>query len=134
MTKSWMKVALIATAVVVGVLATPAIGQDRYPNKPIRLVVPFPAGGSTDIIGRLVAQKLSERLGQQVVVDNRGGAGGTIGTDNAAKSRRRTATRCCSARRARLPSRRPRTRSCRTTRCGTSCRCRWWRSRRTCWS
>ncbi len=86
MTKSWRKAAMIATAVAVGVLATPAIGQDRYPNKPIRLVVPFPAGGSTDIIGRLVAQKLSERLGQQVIVDNRGGAGGTIGTDNAAKS------------------------------------------------
>jgi tripartite-type tricarboxylate transporter receptor subunit TctC len=85
-TKSWRKAAMIATAVAVGVLATPAIGQDRYPNKPIRLVVPFPAGGSTDIIGRLVAQKLSDRLGQQVVVDNRGGAGGTIGTDNAAKS------------------------------------------------
>jgi tripartite-type tricarboxylate transporter receptor subunit TctC len=50
------------------------------------MVVPFPAGGSTDIVGRVVAQKLAERLGQQVVVDNRGGAGGTIGTDAAAKS------------------------------------------------
>jgi tripartite-type tricarboxylate transporter receptor subunit TctC len=57
-----------------------------YPNKPIRLIVAFPPGGSTDIIGRLVGQKLSERLGQQVIVDNRGGAGGTIGTDIAAKA------------------------------------------------
>ena len=86
MTKSWMKAGLIASAVFAGTLAMQANSQDRYPSKPIRLVVPFPAGGSTDIIGRLVAQKLSERLGQQVVVDNRGGAGGTIGTDNAAKS------------------------------------------------
>lgn len=60
--------------------------QAAYPNKPIRLIVPFPAGGSTDIVGRVVAQKLSERLGQQVIVDNRGGAGGTIGTDVAAKA------------------------------------------------
>ena len=62
------------------------LAQADYPNKPIRLIVPFPAGGSTDIVGRIVAQKLSERLGQQVVVDNRGGAGGTIGTDAAAKA------------------------------------------------
>ncbi len=86
MKRSWIKAALFATAAAAGMLSTPAIAQDRYPAKPIRLVVPFPAGGSTDIIGRLVAQKLSERLGQPVVVDNRGGAGGTIGTDNAAKS------------------------------------------------
>ena len=63
-----------------------AMAQADYPNKPIRLIVPFPAGGSTDIVGRVVAQKLSERLGQSVVVDNRGGAGGTIGTDMAAKA------------------------------------------------
>lgn len=57
-----------------------------YPIKPVRMVVPFPAGGATDIVGRIVAQKLSEALGQQVIVDNRGGAGGTIGSDMVAKS------------------------------------------------
>ena len=60
--------------------------QMDFPARPMRLIVPFPAGGSTDIVGRVVAQKLSERLGQQVVVDNRGGAGGTIGADIAARA------------------------------------------------
>src|SRR5688572_129394 len=64
----------------------PACAQSAYPNKPIRLIVAFPPGGSTDIIGRLVGQQLSQRLGQQVIIDNRGGAGGTIGTEIAAKS------------------------------------------------
>jgi len=69
-------------------LAAPAaaLAQGVYPTKPIRLIVAFPPGGSTDIVARLVGQKLSERIGQQVVVDNRGGAGGTIGTDLAAKA------------------------------------------------
>ena len=66
--------------------AVPAAEQVGYPTKPIRLIVAFPPGGSTDIIGRLVGQKLSERLGQQVIIDNRGGAGGTIGTEIAARS------------------------------------------------
>jgi tripartite-type tricarboxylate transporter receptor subunit TctC len=57
-----------------------------YPTKPVRMIVPFPAGGATDIVGRLIAQKLAEGWGQQVIVDNRGGAGGTIGSDVAAKS------------------------------------------------
>ena len=57
-----------------------------YPVKPVRMVVPFPAGGATDIVGRIVAQKLTEAWGHQVIVDNRGGAGGTIGSDVAAKS------------------------------------------------
>jgi tripartite-type tricarboxylate transporter receptor subunit TctC len=57
-----------------------------YPVRPVRMIVPFPAGGATDIVGRLVAQKLSEAWHQQVIVDNRGGAGGTIGSDIAAKS------------------------------------------------
>jgi len=69
-------------------VGTPLISQAQadYPNKPIRLIIGFPAGGSTDIVGRVVAQKLGERLGQTIVVENRGGAGGTIGTDAAAKA------------------------------------------------
>lgn len=57
-----------------------------YPSKPIRLVVPFPPGGPTDILGRAIGAKLAELLGQPVIIDNRGGAGGGIGADNIAKS------------------------------------------------
>jgi len=67
------------------VLAGAVEGQ-TYPSRPIRLIVPFPPGGSNDIVARMVATQLGERLGQQVVVDNRGGAGGVLGTDLAAKS------------------------------------------------
>lgn len=66
-------------------LAAPAQAQG-YPAKPIRLVVPFPAGGATDIFARAVSQKLGERLGTSVMVDNKPGAGGSIGSDLAAKS------------------------------------------------
>ena len=65
--------------------ALPAAAQD-YPNRPITLVVPFPPGGSTSIVARIISDKLSEALGQQIVVDNRGGAGGTIGTRAVARS------------------------------------------------
>jgi tripartite-type tricarboxylate transporter receptor subunit TctC len=58
----------------------------QYPNRPLKLIVPFPPAGATDIVGRIVAQKLGERLGQPVVVENRPGAGGSLGSDLAAKS------------------------------------------------
>lgn len=67
---------LAATAV--WALAAPAIAQD-YPSKPIKLIVPYPPAGATDVIGRVMAQKLSVALNQQVIVDNRGGAAGSIG-------------------------------------------------------
>src|SRR5262249_10983759 len=57
-----------------------------YPSKPVRLIVPFPPGGSNDIVARMIGAQLGERLGKQVVVDNRGGAGGVLGTEIAAKS------------------------------------------------
>jgi len=63
----------------------PAHAQD-YPAKPIRLVVPFPPGGPNDIIGRVLGQKMQELLGQLIIIDNRPGAGGALGTDNVAKS------------------------------------------------
>lgn len=63
----------------------PAAAQ-AWPAKPLRLVIPFPAGGATDILGRLLAQKLGAALGQQVVIDNKPGAGGTIGSDLVAKA------------------------------------------------
>jgi tripartite-type tricarboxylate transporter receptor subunit TctC len=65
---------------------TGAVEGQTYPSRPIRLIVPFPPGGSNDIVARMVAAQLGERLGQQVVIDNRGGAGGVLGTDLAAKS------------------------------------------------
>src|SRR6267154_117399 len=67
------------------VLTNPAAAQD-YPVRPVRLIIPFPPGGSNDVVGRLIATHLAERLGKQVVVDNRGGAGGVIGTEAVAKS------------------------------------------------
>jgi tripartite-type tricarboxylate transporter receptor subunit TctC len=66
-------------------LATAATAQDNYPTKPVRLIIPFPPGGSNDVVGRLFATHLAEKLGKQVIVDNRGaGAGGIVGTEVAA--------------------------------------------------
>ena len=68
-------------------LALPLVAQAQaWPARPIRLVVPYPPGGSTDLLGRAVAAKVGEALGQQVIVDNRGGANGTLGSDIVARS------------------------------------------------
>jgi tripartite-type tricarboxylate transporter receptor subunit TctC len=80
----FLRVVLAAGVSFAGVAAD-AADPMSYPVKPVRFIVPFPPGGGTDIVARLVAQKLSMRWGQQVVVDNRGGAGGTIATEMAAR-------------------------------------------------
>ena len=64
---------------------TPALAQN-YPAKPVRLIIPFPPGGATDILGRVMAQKHTDQLGQPVVVENRPGAGGAIGSEMTAKA------------------------------------------------
>jgi tripartite-type tricarboxylate transporter receptor subunit TctC len=82
------KVKSLFAMIVVGAVAlcSGIAAAQGYPTKPVRLIIPFPPGGSNDIVGRFIATKLTERLGKQVVADNRGGAGGVIGTEAAAKS------------------------------------------------
>ena len=77
---------LVATGVCNGASAQATLKKATYPSKPIRLVIPFPPGGTTDIQGRLLAEKLAQRLGQPVVTDNRGGATGIIGMEIVARA------------------------------------------------
>ena len=77
---------LLFTATISMSFAAPGWSAQGYPERPVRLIVPYSAGGATDIVARIVAQKLPEFLGQQVVIDNRPGAGGLIGTDTVAKA------------------------------------------------
>jgi tripartite-type tricarboxylate transporter receptor subunit TctC len=77
---------LLTAAGVLVAMTTMAAAQADYPNRPIRMIIPFPPGGSNDVVGRVIAQHLGEVLGKQVYVDNRGGAGGVIGTDIASKA------------------------------------------------
>ena len=86
MTKPIFSTVLASLGLAACVAAPVAFAQQAYPSKSIRLIVPFPAGGATDLFARTVSQKLSERLGQTVVVDNKPGAGGTLGADLAAKA------------------------------------------------
>ncbi len=80
------RLAARVAGVMLGLVSLATQAQGDYPTKPIRLIVPYPAGGLTDTLARQVADGLSKRLGQTVVVENKGGAGGIIGTDFVAKS------------------------------------------------
>jgi tripartite-type tricarboxylate transporter receptor subunit TctC len=77
-----IRIVAVCAALLAG---APAFAQ-QYPNKPVKIIIPFAAGGVTDIAGRVVAAKLSERLGQQFYIENQGGAGGNLGMTNAARS------------------------------------------------
>jgi tripartite-type tricarboxylate transporter receptor subunit TctC len=81
-----MKRRTLTIATLLAAASGPLFAQGAYPNHPIRLVVPFPAGGATDIFARAVSQKLGEKLGGTVIVDNKPGAGGAIGSDIGAKA------------------------------------------------
>ena len=80
-----MRNAAIALAAALAFMIAPACAQ-QYPSKSIRFILPFPPGGPTDLLGRIVAQRLADQLGQPVVPDNRPGAGGNLGLELAAKS------------------------------------------------
>ena len=77
-----MRALFLACALLIGT----AHAQDVYPSKPLRLILPFPPGGGTDILGRLLAERLAANLGQPVVTENRGGAGGNVGAEAAARA------------------------------------------------
>src|SRR4051794_10861533 len=87
MTRCWRRLHSMANRLVALLLAgcmlaaTPAWSAEPYPVRPVRLIVPFTPGGATDVVGRLIGQKLTERLGQQFVIENRPGAGTNIGTE-----------------------------------------------------
>lgn len=83
--KTWLRLIGVGLATSLTLAAAPSRAE-TYPSKPIRLIVPFPASGATDLLARAIAQKVGANLGQQIVVDNRPGAGGAIGSDMAAKA------------------------------------------------
>jgi len=81
-----MSIKLFLVPVVCSMLLALTAEAQTYPTKPIRMIVPFPAGGATDILARALSQKLGEKIGQTIIVDNRPGAGGTIGADAASRA------------------------------------------------
>ncbi len=87
--KAWLLKSLVSLLVSLAfIISAPAVfaAADPYPTKPVRFIVPIPPGSSPDIVGRLIATKLTERLGKQVIVENHGGAGGVLGSEMAAKA------------------------------------------------
>lgn len=84
MNRTLRRRALLASSLLA--LAAPAFAQDAWPSRPVRMIVPFAPGGSTDVVARLLGQKLAERWGQPVVIENRPGAGGNVGADVVAKA------------------------------------------------
>jgi tripartite-type tricarboxylate transporter receptor subunit TctC len=86
MSKTKRLAAVVAAAAASMLLPVTSSAQERYPSRTIRVVVPFPAGATTDMLARLIAQRLTESLGQSVVVENVGGGGGSIGADQVAKA------------------------------------------------
>jgi tripartite-type tricarboxylate transporter receptor subunit TctC len=81
-----MRQFIVTAAIAAFAFCMPFAHAQTYPNKPIKIVVPFPPGGTTDIVARMVAQRMSESMGQPITVENRGGAGGSIGADVVAKA------------------------------------------------
>src|SRR5215218_6959347 len=77
----------LLTAILIGFAAAPALAADVYPSKPIKLIVGFPPGGPTDIVGQVIGQQLAKELGQPVIIENNGGAGGIIGANNVARAK-----------------------------------------------
>src|SRR3954470_8927188 len=77
---------VLAAASLLVAFTTVAAAQADYPNRPVRLIIPFPPGGSNDVVGRMIGDQLGKQLGKQVIIDNRGGAGGVIGTEIASKA------------------------------------------------
>jgi tripartite-type tricarboxylate transporter receptor subunit TctC len=82
-----LAIAIAAAALALSTLASPlALAEDKWPSKPITYVVPFPAGGTTDVLARLIGQKLGTALGTTIVVENKGGAGGSLGSEFVARA------------------------------------------------
>ncbi|MEY4157147.1 MAG: hypothetical protein RJB64_1868, partial [Pseudomonadota bacterium] len=84
--RDWMGQATALGAASLWALSSGALAQSAYPNRPIKLMVPWPPGQATDLAARVLGQELSKILGQPFIIDNRAGAGGTIGTDAVAKA------------------------------------------------
>src|SRR5262245_7351942 len=82
----YTQAASVATLIVIGISAAVAQTSQDYPTRPIRLIIPFTAGSATDLLARRIATKMGENWNQQVVVDNRGGGGGTVGMNIVAKA------------------------------------------------